>query len=330
LILPEVTIPMYSICTLQVFFVLFQWINMVSRKADRTQVRFLVLTLIYLGFNISWISFLSTLSFTTWKEIPTIGYLGILMVGYTCFYLSKEGGFNKSKRVAFELAIFLSIIFGIQQISQLYLPSYLFEYLVVLFVIILQIMTLIRAVRLIRPIMKTKLTEGSVSPINMATLIIACIYCFSPVIFALVSEAYIEFVLINAPYVIIGTAYIYHHINRSKQESLHLPNQSSSDTLNGRFETTQIAVEKSISEYTELNSKERNERIAELLAQYDLTDRELEIAVLILNGTPTKIIADRLNVSYNTVRWHISNLTDKVEVDGIRQFREKFQKIFYP
>ncbi len=330
MILPEVTIPMYSICTLQVFFVLFQWINMVSRKADRIQVRFLVLTLTYLGFNISWISFLSTLSFTTWKEIPTIGYLGILMIGYTCFYISKEIGLKKPKLVAIELSFFLSIIYGIQQFSKIHLPTYLFDYLVVVLIIIVQIVTLGRAVRLIQPIIRTKLTEGRVSPINMATLIIACIYCFSPVIFALVSEAYVEFVLINAPFIIIGVAYTSHHVNKSKQELLQLSNQNSSDTLNGRFEITQVAVEKSISEYSKLNSKERNERITELLSEFDLTDRELEIAVMILNGTPTKIIADQLNLSYNTVRWHISNLSDKVGVDGIRQFRNKFQKIHYP
>ncbi len=303
---------------------------MVSRRADRTQVRFLVLTLTYLGFNISWISFLSTLSFTTWKEIPTIGYLGILMVGYTCFYISKEIGFKKPKRGALELSLFLLIMYSIQQISKVYLPTSLFDYLIVAIVLILQVMTIIRAVKLIRPIIKSKLAEGTISPIKLATLIITCIYSFSPVIFALVSEAYIEFVLINAPFIIIGIAYTSHHVNRSKHESLHLPNQNSSDTLNGRFETTQKDIEKSISEYSELNSKERNERIAELLAQFDLTDRELEIAVMVLNGTPTRIIAEKLYLSYNTVRWHISNLTNKVGVDGVKQFREKFKKIHFP
>ncbi len=329
MIIPEVTIPIYSIYTLQVFFILFQWINMISRKADRTQFRFLILTITYLAFNTAWIYFLTTLSFTTWKEIPVIGYLGILMTGYTCFYITKEIGFRRPKRSAIELVLFLSIFYSVQQISKSYLPTDIFNYVIISFVLSLQVLTFIRATRLIRPIVKTRISGGSLSPIDLAALIISCIYCFSPVVFALVSESYIEFILINAPFVIISFAYILHHVKQSKSESQLLTNHTSSDTLNGRFNTIENGINKSITEYSELNINGRNDKIAKLLAEYGLTDRELEIAIMILNGTPSKLIGEELDLSYNTIRWHIKQLSEKVGVLGIRDFRKKYQKNYH-
>ena len=320
---------MYSIYTLQVFFILFQWINMISRKADRTQYRFLILTLTYLAFNTAWISLQAMLSFTTWKEIPAIGYLGILMTGYTCFYIIKEIELKKPKRRAIELVLFLSSVYLVQQISKSYLPAYVFNYVIITIVLFLQVLTLIYATRLIRPIIKTRMAGGSLSPINLATMIIACIYCFSPVVFALVNESYIEFILINAPFVIIGFAYVSHHVRRSKSESHMLTSQTSSGTLNGRFIATKNRINKSSTECCDLNLNGRNERIAELLAEHRLTDRELEIAIMILNGTPSKLIAEELNLSYNTIRWHNKQLSEKVGVSGIREFREKYQKYYH-
>lgn len=329
MILPEVTLPMYSICTLQVFFVLFQWINMVSKRADRTQFRFLILTVTYLAFNIAWISFLTTLSFNTWKEIPVIGYLGILMTGYTCFYITKEIGFKNPKKNAIELILFLSGVYVIHHITKSYLSTQMFNYVVIGLVLAIQVVTLVRATKVIRPIIKNRETGGSLSPISLATLIIACIYCFSPVVFALVNGAYIEFVFINAPFFIISIAYLSHHVKQSRLESKLLTIGNSDDTLIGKFEKIGNKTNIPIAEYTELNRNKRNEKIAELLSEYNLTERELEIAIMILNGMPSKLIAEQLNLSYNTVRWHNKQLSEKVGVSGIREFREKYQELYH-
>lgn len=299
---------------------------MVSREADRTQVRFLILTSIFLAFNISWISLSATLSFTTWKEIPTIGFLGIIMVGYTCFYILKEVDFIMPKRKAFQLSIYLTSIYAIQQVAKVKLPTNYFEYLVLVLVILLQALALIHGVKLLRPFVKSRIAGKLLSPINVATVIIACIYSFSPLLFTLVNEASIEFILINIPFVIISIAYVSHHVMQSKSESKFLIISNSNNTLNERFEMMGNETEESIAEFSELNRNERNEKIAELLAEYNLTERELQIAILIINGVSSKNIAEELSLSYNTVRWHIKHLTDKVGVRGIIEFREKYQK----
>lgn len=313
---------------LQVFLVFFQWINIVSRKADRTQVRFLILTLTFLAFNISWISLSTALSFNSWKEIPTIGFVGILMVGYTCFYITKEIGFEAPKRNAIQLTVYLTGIYSIQQVAEIYLPTIYFEYLVLALVILLQSMALIRVVKLLRPIVESRIAGKLLSPINVATVIITCTYCFSPLLFSLVSESSIEFIMINIPYIIISIAYISHYVKQTKSESKLLAVGKSDDTLTGRFETLEKGTWL-IAEYTEFNRNERNEKIAELLQEFELTEKQLEVAIMVLNGLTTKQIAEEINRSEKTVRWHIMHISDKVGVSGVRGIRKKFHEIYY-
>ena len=47
---------------------------------------------------------------------------------------------------------------------------------------------------------------------------------------------------------------------------------------------------------------------------YDLTDRELEILSLMVEGLPNTGIADRLVVSQSTVKFHVSNVLSKLGV----------------
>ncbi len=49
-----------------------------------------------------------------------------------------------------------------------------------------------------------------------------------------------------------------------------------------------------------------------LASTYNLTGRELEIVELIANGLNNKEIADKLFISFNTVRKHVENIRDKV------------------
>jgi two-component system, NarL family, response regulator LiaR len=47
---------------------------------------------------------------------------------------------------------------------------------------------------------------------------------------------------------------------------------------------------------------------------YDLTEREKEILVLMVDGLPNTAIADRLVVSHSTVKFHVSNILSKLGV----------------
>ena len=54
-------------------------------------------------------------------------------------------------------------------------------------------------------------------------------------------------------------------------------------------------------------------RIAEHLADDDLTPRELDVLALIRDGRRNKQIADELGISETTVNFHIRNLVDKLQ-----------------
>lgn len=316
---------MFSICAFQVFLVPFQWINFATRKADPTRVRFFILTNAFFVFNLTWIFLLKSFSFDTWKEIPIIGYLGILTIGYSYYYISRESGINKSKTNAIRLVLFLSVVYVLQQILKVNLSADLMAHLAIVTIILTQVIAVFFGAKLIHAIVETRIKTDYLSPIYSATLITACIYCFSPLLFGLVNESSIEFVLINSPFLIISLAYIVHHIKQLKTETNLLNSHLASETLNGRYGRDEKRIKHAISIYHGLNMQERNDRIASLFAEYDLTERQIEIAILIINGTSTKQIAGLLEIKYATVRVHIMTISIKTGVDGVKEFREKFQ-----
>jgi NarL family two-component system response regulator LiaR len=48
---------------------------------------------------------------------------------------------------------------------------------------------------------------------------------------------------------------------------------------------------------------------------YDLTEREKEILALMVEGLPNQEIAEKLVVSQSTVKFHVSNILSKLEVN---------------
>ena len=51
----------------------------------------------------------------------------------------------------------------------------------------------------------------------------------------------------------------------------------------------------------------------------DLTDREREILRLVSNGFSNKALADRLSLSTNTVKWHLRNIFEKLQISNRMQ-----------
>jgi DNA-binding NarL/FixJ family response regulator len=49
--------------------------------------------------------------------------------------------------------------------------------------------------------------------------------------------------------------------------------------------------------------------------QYHLTERELEVLQLLTKGHSTKVIADKLDIAFNTVRSHLKNIYVKLHVN---------------
>ena len=60
--------------------------------------------------------------------------------------------------------------------------------------------------------------------------------------------------------------------------------------------------------------KEKGELTLERVADYKITERELDVIKLIKQGYTNKEIADKLCISVNTVNNHIANIFSKTEV----------------
>lgn len=292
---------MLSIFTLQVFMVLFQWINFVSRKTDKTRFRFFLIALAYLVFSITWVSLLKTFTFSTWKEIPTLGYLAISMIGFTYFYISKECGFKHSKKTALELAITLASVYCIYQISIVSFGSEFIYYETFGLLIMLQFIALYFAQKIVRPIIKMKLSGQDINPILIVGLIVACIYSFLPLLFTLVNDYYIEFTLINSPFIVISLTYLARHIQQQKSESNLL---------------TQDLIKDTLVEYSQ-SSKKNVESLG-------LTERQKEIAIMLIQEKSYKEISDKLFITEASVRKHASNIFKKSRVNSLLEFKESY------
>lgn len=57
---------------------------------------------------------------------------------------------------------------------------------------------------------------------------------------------------------------------------------------------------------------------------YKLSERELEVALMMLKDTPLSIIADELNIAKHTITKHASNIYKKTKTENIEHFKQKF------
>lgn len=63
----------------------------------------------------------------------------------------------------------------------------------------------------------------------------------------------------------------------------------------------------------------KNERINQRILHHDLTNRELEVLLLIAEGLSNQEIADSLFITVKTVKTHVSNILAKLEVSDRTQ-----------
>jgi DNA-binding NarL/FixJ family response regulator len=53
--------------------------------------------------------------------------------------------------------------------------------------------------------------------------------------------------------------------------------------------------------------------------EYKLSNKEHEVLTLLVNGLPYKLIADKMNITYDTVRAHIKKIYDKLHVSSMTE-----------
>ena len=64
----------------------------------------------------------------------------------------------------------------------------------------------------------------------------------------------------------------------------------------------------------------------EAIRKYRLTDREAQIAEMVIKGYPNKIISDNLHLSLSTIKVHISNIFRKLQVRNRAGLTDKLTK----
>lgn len=84
-------------------------------------------------------------------------------------------------------------------------------------------------------------------------------------------------------------------------------------------------------EYTKI--KEGKKLLSEdfdikIIKQYNLTPKEILILKGISEGKINKEIADEINLSVNTVKYHIKNIYGKLEINSRQEARQKYFSVF--
>ena len=72
-----------------------------------------------------------------------------------------------------------------------------------------------------------------------------------------------------------------------------------------------------------IGSNNQSQNYEQLLKPYNLTQRELEIIPLVLNGNSNQLIADELHISLSTVKRHVHNIFQKVDVTNRFELAQK-------
>lgn len=121
----------------------------------------------------------------------------------------------------------------------------------------------------------------------------------------------VEAATTNTGFLLLLALQLKQHIATVKAEHLRLI--ESEEKLLGWNEKLQQEVEKRTKEIERLSAEEK---ILEGSRQYQLTNREREIAGLICRGSSYKQIAESLFIAERTVTKHVQNIFDKVKVSN--------------
>ena len=80
-----------------------------------------------------------------------------------------------------------------------------------------------------------------------------------------------------------------------------------------------------INSFEKTNSSENP--IENLILEHQLSDREAEVLLLIFKGYTNKRIGDELHISLNTVKFHIRNIYEKLNIKNKNEAIDIYSKI---
>lgn len=273
-----------------------QLINFLSRKSDATRWRYLMLTTIYLVLNTVWF-FTEYLELTDSLILDFIGtVVAVTTFGYTYYYMLIETGLgNLNNGIRKWLGTVLIIILLMETANWSFSQDFkiAFYWLVFCFSEIIAILFAIKLISQIRNL------EDNLSPIYYASIVASCAGCFLPVVIIWGNSITLKHIAANSPFLVISFAYVLHHIEQMRKESEVLKLENDNSNLNRRYKS-KVGIDEN-----------------------QLTEREKEIAHLMISGQSYKQIAESLYITYSGARKHGSNIYAKTGVQNLKEFREK-------
>ncbi len=97
--------------------------------------------------------------------------------------------------------------------------------------------------------------------------------------------------------------------------------------LKNEYENIRLELDEYIKKFSSLSTELlQNKKEETLLLKYNLSIRETEVLHLVCLGKTNKIIAEELFISINTVKTHIRNIYEKLDINNRKEIKVKFKK----
>lgn len=302
----EVTLSMLVIYGMQVVLLPFQIINYLSRKIDHTRLRFLVFNLVFIAFNTLWIIPQSSWSMNPLSHEILLIYAGLGLVGWVYYYIIKETGIDQGH---FTVRFLMLLLLGLQSFqfaSQLYLTDSYNEFLKYLFAGLFQAVCFMFVIRTFVQIVKSQELK---KPIMYASLIALAYIAVLPFILYVFQSVELKNLYINLSFFILVFAYLKQHISQMILE----------DKVFSKRNT-----------YSHLNLNERSVETPDPFFDLKLTERQYEVAVLLVQGFSYQEIEERLYIAESTARKHGEHIFNKAGIPKgrrLEEFRERYPKL---
>ncbi len=292
-----------GIYAVQILLLPTHLITYLSRTFDLSRLRFLLLSVIYFGFSGLWYYSQVNLS-TSVNNLVLIGGL-ITAISVLYYFIVELNLYINSKRmITFGIIGFLVVCLKFL-LDNMQIADWYYHLAFEILAILTSYPLLVQCYGLGRVSRRKPLYISGISSFYVLLLV--------PIVTLLFSVPYLKFLFFSLGYLLVLWAYYTHYFRQMKFEN-------SSSFSKGRL---------NLEEYSKLKLVDRYYIADNIFGDYNLNERELEVATLLLAGATYKEIAERLFLDYSTIRGYASKVYNKTNVFGNKrpeQFRKKFGK----
>ncbi len=298
MILTSFTLPLLIFSITQAALIPFELIHYLARKSESSRLRFFTLSILSLLLNLTIVLSVNI----SGEEEQYFGYIprlvSVATIAYTFYYICVEQQLKTSKREMLKLIALLVITYSLET----YLIINAFNDWIVSTVntLLFEVIVILFSLKILR---YNKPSKPRLSGLGIASICVVFITFIIPLVLNFGETQFIRATVLNIPFFILATVYIYEHIKHAQIE------------------------EDLISNHTFVVSQSLHERyqIQELLHDNrKLSVREKEIVVLLLKKLSYTEIGDQLNISPATVRSHAKTIRMKLGVKNQDEFYKKY------